>query len=105
MWNRTGSRDEKYLEHAHLFVGLRGRDGIRSVTPKDLCTSPKSLKSGYPLPNIRFLINQPKYSNRQLRHLHQLIQIFQFLLIRDFLQLPDRMNERGLDLLVADVFM
>lgn len=72
---------------------------------KDKCTSPKSLKKRYPVTQqFAYIINQPKYSIRQLRHLRQCCSDFSISSYWDYLQLPGRANERGLDVLIADVF-
>ena len=55
-----------------LIFGLTDRDGIRSVTPEREMYLTKSLKKRYPVTQqFAYIINQPKYSIRQLWHLRQ----------------------------------
>ena len=105
MWNRTGSRDDINLEHAFWFLVWQVVTAFGLLRRKDKCTSPKSLKKRYPVTQqFAYIINQPKYSIRQLRHLRQYCSDFSISPYWDYLQLPGRANERGLDVLIADVF-
>ena len=62
-------------------------------------------KSDILLPNeFAYIINQPKYSIRQPWHPRQCCSDFSISPYWDYLQLPGRANERGLDVLIADVF-
>ena len=66
---------------------------------------PQKAISCYPTIQFAYIINQPKYSIRQLRHLRQCCSDFSISPYWDYLQLPGRANERGLDVLIADVFL
>ena len=72
MWNRTGSRDNRNLEHAFYLWSDRSWRHSACYIRQHKCLLTKSLESEHTVTQqFAYIINQPKQSIRRLWHLHQ----------------------------------
>lgn len=72
MWNRTGSREDRNLEHAFYLWSDRSWRHSACYIRQHKCLLTKSLESEHTVTQqFAYIINQPKQSIRQLQHLLQ----------------------------------